>query len=111
MKEKDKFSDVIWADECSVQQDNHGRLCFWWMKEPRKLKPKSKHSVKVHVWARISPRGATEIVIFAGIMTGVRYCSILEAGFLKKVYPEGAGFLQDNDPKHTSRYTKDFLEE
>ena len=46
-------------------------------------------------------------------MTGVRYCSILEAGllsFLKKVYPKGAWFQQDSDPKRTSRYTKDFLE-
>lgn len=114
VREKDKFEDVVWTDECSVQQDSHGRLCFRRVKEPRKLKPKPKHPVKVHVWAGISYRGATQIVIFTGIMTAVRYCLILESGllpFLKSKYPEGARFQQDNDPKHTSNYTKRFFEE
>lgn len=49
LKEKDQFQDVIFTDECFVQQDCHGRLCFRRVKEPRKLKPKPKHPVKVHV--------------------------------------------------------------
>ena len=63
------------------------------------------------MWAGISARGATQIVIFTGIMAAVRYCTILEAGllpFLLKVYPDGARFQQGNDPKH-SNYAKYFL--
>ena len=114
LESKDQFADVVWTDECSVQLDNHGRLCFRRAKEPRKLKPRAKHPVKVHVWGGISCRGATQIVIFTGIMTATRYCSILEAGlllFLNTIYPDTHRFQQDNDPKHCSRYTKDFLAE
>lgn len=114
LEEKEQFEDVVWTDECSVQQDSHGRLCFRRVKQARKLKPRAKHPVKVHVWAGISPRGATQIVIFTGTMTATRYCSILEAGllpFLKDVYPEGHRFQQDNDPKHTSRYAKEYMKE
>ena len=110
--EKDDFKDVIWSDECSVQLDHHGRLCFGKVKQPRGLKPRSKHPPKVHVWAAISKRGATSVVIFKGIMTSSRYCSILETAllpFIEATYPSGHRFQQDNDTKHTSNYTKDFF--
>ena len=109
---KDDFSDVIWSDECSVQLDHHGRLCFRRIKHPRKLKPRPKHPPKVHVWAAISSGGATSIVIFKGILTATCYCSILETAllpFVRNVFPEGHRFQQDNDPKHTSNYTRNFL--
>ena len=81
--------------------------------QPRKLKPKPKHPPKVHVLAGISKRGATAIVIFTGTLTATRYCDILEKTllpFVIKVFPDGYRFQQDNDPKHTSNYTKDYLE-
>ena len=62
------FDNVIFSDECSIQLDNHGRLCFRLRGEPRVLKPKPKHPVKVHVWAGISKQGATQICIFTGVL-------------------------------------------
>ena len=67
---------------------------------------------KVHVRAGISSHGATSIVVFKGTLNSTRYCEILESGllpFLHKTFPDGYRFRQDNDPKHTSNYTKNFL--
>ena len=68
--------------------------------------------MKVHVWAGISLKGATGICIFEGIMNADCYIKILRETllpFLHEVMPEGHRFMQDNDPKHTSRKVEDFL--
>lgn len=109
---KDTFQNVLWTDECSVQLDHHGRLCFRKIRHQRRLKPKPKHPPKVHIWAGISCRGATSVVVFKGILNSTRYCEILESAllpFLNKTFPDGYRFQQDNDPKHTSNYTKNFF--
>ena len=57
----DNFDDVIWSDETTVQLENHRRLCYRKDGEKPRLKPRPKHPIKVHVWAGISKRGATEV--------------------------------------------------
>ena len=73
-----------------------------------------KHPLKVHVWAGISTQGRTPICIFEGIMDRFLYTSILQGSllpFIDEVYPESHRFMQDNDPKHTSKYAADFMKE
>ena len=109
---KEKFDDVIFTDESTFQLECHRRKCFRKKKMPRKLKYKHKHPPKIHVWAGISKRGATKIVMFNGIMTATRYSDILSASlvpFLKGKYPHGHRLYQDNDPKHTSKYVQRFF--
>ena len=109
---KETFDNVIFTDECSVQLDNHGRLCFRKKNEPRKLKPKPKHPIKVHVWGGISRKGATSIVIFTGTL---RYCTILDSSlkpFIERTFTDqNYRFQQDNDPKHASNYSKTYFAE
>ena len=69
--------------------------------------------MKVHVWAGISCRGPTAICIFEGTMDAVLFVEILQKTllpFIEEVYPFGHRYMQDNDPKHTSKYAKTFME-
>ena len=77
------------------------------------LSSRAKHPVIVHVWAGISLKGSTPIVIFEGIVTAEGYENVLQEGFLlflHNVYPTGHEVMQDNDPKHTSNHVADFLQ-
>ena len=61
IKNKERFDDVIFTDECSVQLDHHGRLCFRKEKQPRALKQRAKHPAKIHLWGGISTRGLQDL--------------------------------------------------
>ena len=113
LKSKDDFADLIFSDECTVQLEQHGRLCFRKRKQPRKLKPRPKHPPKLHIWGAISFRGASQIVMFTGNMDAPRYEQILERSlvpFIQCCYPDGHRFQQDNNPKHTSKHIEDYFE-
>lgn len=59
-------------------------------------------------------KGATNIIIFTGIMNTERLSAIFEAGllpFLRDYFPDGHRLQQDNDPKHASAYIDDFFKE
>ena len=68
LQDGETFDDVIFTDESSVWIERHCRVCLHKKSAPAKMKPRVKHPYKVHVWAGILKRGATDILIFTGIM-------------------------------------------
>ena len=47
---RENFSNVIFTDESSIQLEQHSRVCFRKRSQPRKLKQRAKHPVKIHIW-------------------------------------------------------------
>ena len=103
----DDFKNVIFSDESSIQIETHRLRCYRKKGEKPKPKPRPKHPVKVHVWAGISMQGATAIYIFNGTMDAHFYTQILEDHLIPFIREKFSGsehrFMQDNDPKHSSR--------
>ena len=101
------FDDVIFTDESSIWLERHSNVCFRKKGMPAKHKATVKHPYKVHVWAGISKRGATGILVFTGIMKKEFYVdSILRdtlLPFATQTFSDGYRFQQDNDPKHKSK--------
>ena len=50
IQESEQFDDAIFTDESSVMLETHRKKCYRRRDTPRKLKPRPKHPVKVHVW-------------------------------------------------------------
>lgn len=113
MQDGDTLDDVVFTDECMIQLKPAHHKSYHQKGQPRKYRPKPKHPLKVFVWGGISKQGATNVVIFTGIMDAERYVQILRAGllpFVRQKFPSmNFRFQQDNDPKHTSRLAKDFF--
>ena len=108
------FENVIWSDETTVQLESRRRHSYRKKGEQPTLKPRPKHHIKLHVWAGISRRGTTPIVIFEGTMNADLYVSILQKSlvpFMHNTYHDSHRFMQDNDTKHTARTAKTFFEQ
>lgn len=115
MKDGYRFHDIIFTDECKIQLDRHGRKCHKRLGFKIKMKGRHKHPISVMVWAGISKKGPTDLIIFEGIMEADFFINTcMKQGLLssaKRLYPDGKWKLQqDNDPKHASLKAKKFFE-
>lgn len=108
------LGNVIFSDESTVSSENFAPASYHIAGTANPIIPKAKHPAKVHVWGGISRRGATDILIFTGIMekeffTKNILCDTL-LPFVNSTYPDGHVFQQDNDPKHRSKLAREFMD-
>lgn len=109
----DLLNDVIFTDETSVQLNQNINVSYRRKDAARLMKPKPKHPLKVHVYGAISRRGPMNLVIFEGIMDAEFFTSELLEGnvvpYIRQTFPDSHRFMQDNDPKHTSKRAKESM--
>jgi len=99
---------VIFTDETTIQLfQNTNRV--WKKKGERIIASTVKHPQKVHVWGCFSSKGFGKLVIFTGILDSFKMCKIYKKGLLPTAYKWFGNdwtLCEDNDPKHTSGYSK-----
>ena len=107
------MTNVIWTDETTVQLENHCRLATGNVEkslvqnQSQAIIFQAKTSCDNTCLGGISMNGRTDLVMFDGIMLYVR---ILREASTQRLYPGGNYlFMQDNDPKHTSKLARGFF--
>jgi hypothetical protein len=127
LTDEHRFRRIEWAE--THKNDNWDRTifsdetCFQlfrntirrWTRDPgSEVKRVPKNRQKVMVWGAISVKGKVGLCIFDGIMDARRYIDILQKNLLpaaNRYFGNDWRFQHDNDPKHTARVTKGFLQE
>jgi len=105
----DNWKNTLFSDETSFQLFRN--TIKHWYKNARPIRPMPKDRSKIFAWGGFCVKGKTSLFCFRRIMDGKYYTEILE-----KHIPEIRSMLrnewrlqQDNDPKHTSRVAREFL--
>jgi hypothetical protein len=106
----DNWDNTFFTDETAFQlfRNTIGR----WYKGLRPFRRIPKDRSKIFAWGGFSKKGRVKLYCFREIMTAEVYVNILKKNLpaVKKMFGKKWRFLQDNDPKHTSRLAKSFLE-
>ncbi|CAB5308525.1 unnamed protein product [Rhizophagus irregularis] len=107
----DRWKRTLFTDETSFQLFRN--TITQWYKAERPVRPIPKNRQKIHAWGGFSSYGKTSLFCFTGIMDAKYYVRILEEQLpeVREMMGNNWRFQQDNDPKHTSRLAKNFLQE
>jgi len=115
---KTYWNDVIFSDEVPFNMKNSDGKSWVWRKPGERYhddftNKKVKYGGgKVMLWGCFSARGVGKICIIKGKMNSEQYVDILSNNLFQSVDKfrfSSFKFVQDNDPKHTSKYTKEYF--
>jgi transposase len=107
----DQWEKTLFSDETAFQLFRN--TISQWYKGPRPIRPLPKNRQKIFAWGGFCARGKTTLHCFTGIMNAKFYIDILQQHLpeVRRMFGRRWRFQQDNDPKHTSRVAREFLEE
>ena len=108
---RDNWSRTLFSDETSFQLFRN--TITQWYKHSRPVRPIPKNRQKIHAWGGFSTYGKTSLYCFTGIMDAKFYIQILEEQLpeIEEMMGNNWRLQQDNDPKHTSKLAKNFIQE
>ncbi|CAF4601995.1 unnamed protein product [Rotaria sp. Silwood2] len=119
-KDMDFWKHVLWSDESKFNLfGSDGKVMVWRSPkeeyDPRCTVPTVKHGGgSVTVWGAFAWNGVGNLFFINGNMTGEVYKNILEQNLIQSATKLNLGremvFQHDNDPKHTSRIVKNWLD-
>jgi len=107
----DDWRRTLFTDETSVWLFSNTVQVWYKGKRPFRRIPKSR--AKINAWGGFCAVGKTNLYCFREIMTGEVYVDIIRKHIpqIRKMLSDRWRLQQDNDPKHTSRVAKNFLQE
>jgi transposase len=107
------WDQVVFTDESSFHMKQAIRRV--WIKRGEKYYVSTvKHPVKIHVWGCFSKYGFGKLILFKQTLNSEFMCKIYKNGLLPSVnkwFGDNScdwKLLEDNDPKHTSKFSKRF---
>ncbi len=116
---EEDWENVIWSDETKIELFGKNSTCRVWRRKNAELHPKNtiptvKHGGgKIMLWGCFSAKGPGRLICVKERMNGAMYREILSENLLPSAralkMKRGWVFQHDNDPKHTTRATKEWL--
>uniref|UniRef100_A0A8C6LCC8 Transposase Tc1-like domain-containing protein n=1 Tax=Nothobranchius furzeri TaxID=105023 RepID=A0A8C6LCC8_NOTFU len=113
------WENVMWSDETKVELFGINSTRRVWRKKNTELHPKNtiptvKHGGgNIMLWGCFSAKGTGRLIRVKDRMNGAMYREILSQNLLPSVralkMKRGWAFQHNNDPKHTTRATKEWL--
>ena len=105
----DNWKNTLFSDETSFRLFRN--TIKHWYKNVRPIRPMPKDRSKIFAWGGFCVKGKTSLFCFRRIMDGKYYTEILEKHIpeIRSMLRDEWRLQQDNDPKHTSRVAREFL--
>jgi hypothetical protein len=118
----DDWKKVVFSDETKINRLGSDGKQWTWVMEGQALRDHNVNMTYKHgggslmLWSCFTQHGPGFIAKIEGGMDSKLYCEILGGDFLNtlqdyRLNVEDVILQQDNDPKHTSKYTNKWLEE
>ena len=107
------WENVFFTNECYVKLDRN-KIKLWTSKNHQQRIPRRQKSSALMIWAGISYRGKTPVVVLKKSVDSLVYQDVLDEGLISTadcLYPDGWILQQDNARPHTSTSTKKFFHE
>ena len=109
---KSSWFKTVFIDEMSIWL-SRGRIQMWTKSGKKRVAPTTKHAPKINVWAGFSSMGTFPLCVFTTNMDSLKFIEILEGHLLEQAkvfHQDDWRLVMDNDPKHTSKIVRAFID-